>query len=309
MIIVSGLLNVETNLKVKAFPIPYCPIDYPFFKINSNVSGTGMNISKALTELGEEVNLLSFVGKDAEGSRILQEVRKEGIESKYILEELKQTPASIVLYDSQGKRQIYCDLKDVQDKVYPKEQVEKLVAACEALIVCNINFNKEILKMAKKMKKLIVTDVHVIHDAYDGFNKPFMMHSNILFLSDEHLPCQPEEFIIKLEKLYHNEIIIIGQGEKGAMMYVKAEHLIYHIKSVVIREVVNTVGAGDALLSAFVFFYLKGRKPIDALKRAEIFAAYKIGASGGATGYIKEVEIEEWIDRLDFKEERLQELT
>ena len=47
-IYVSGLLNFETILNVKSFPINYFPIDYPFFGINSVVSGTAYNISKAL---------------------------------------------------------------------------------------------------------------------------------------------------------------------------------------------------------------------------------------------------------------------
>ena len=44
---VSGLLNVETTVAVRDFPISYYPIDYPFFGIQSHVSGVGYNIAKA----------------------------------------------------------------------------------------------------------------------------------------------------------------------------------------------------------------------------------------------------------------------
>ena len=47
-ILVSGLVNVESTLKVRKFPIDYYPIDYPFFGIKSTVSGVAYNISKAL---------------------------------------------------------------------------------------------------------------------------------------------------------------------------------------------------------------------------------------------------------------------
>ena len=30
-ILVSGLINTETTIKIKQFPIEYFPIDYPFF--------------------------------------------------------------------------------------------------------------------------------------------------------------------------------------------------------------------------------------------------------------------------------------
>ncbi len=36
-VIVSGLVNIETTLKVRKFPIDYYPIDYPFFGIKSDV--------------------------------------------------------------------------------------------------------------------------------------------------------------------------------------------------------------------------------------------------------------------------------
>ena len=52
-ILVSGLINIETTLKIDAFPIPYQPVRYPFFGINSTVSGVGFNVSKALTTLDE----------------------------------------------------------------------------------------------------------------------------------------------------------------------------------------------------------------------------------------------------------------
>ena len=50
--------------------------------------------------------------------------------------------------------------------------------------------------------------------------------------------------------------------------------------------------AGDALFSAFIHFYAKGLKPIDCLKRAEVFAAYKIGFDGASVGFTDEETVE-----------------
>ena len=52
-ILVSGLINIETTLKVDSFPLEYKPVRYPFFGIQSTVSGVGYNIAKALTMVGE----------------------------------------------------------------------------------------------------------------------------------------------------------------------------------------------------------------------------------------------------------------
>jgi hypothetical protein len=51
-ILISGLFNMETTLQIKGFPIDYFPIDYPFFGINTSVSGVSANIAKAeITQL------------------------------------------------------------------------------------------------------------------------------------------------------------------------------------------------------------------------------------------------------------------
>ena len=51
-ILVCGLINIETTLKVDNFPIEYSPVEYNFFGVNSSISGVGYNIVKALKTLG-----------------------------------------------------------------------------------------------------------------------------------------------------------------------------------------------------------------------------------------------------------------
>ena len=76
-IFVSGLINVEHSLKVDSFPINYSPIEYPFFGVNSTISGVSYNLTKALITLGSEVDLFSIVGNDNNGTLIKTTLRKE----------------------------------------------------------------------------------------------------------------------------------------------------------------------------------------------------------------------------------------
>lgn len=305
MILVSGLVNIETNLKVKGFPIDYFPIDYPFFGIDAAVSGVGMNIGKALTTLGEKVVVCSLIGNDEEGNRIEMALEKANIGTKYLCRTLKATPQTIVLYDESGKREVYCDLKDIQDQTYDIEQVKEEVSNCNIAVICNINFNRGLLKAVKEKGICIATDVHVLEDIHDAYNKEFMENADILFLSDEKLPKSPEAFLKEIEAEYHNKIIVLGQGSKGVLMYLREEERFYQLpavdlESLGLRKVVNTVGAGDALFSAFIHYYGKGLEPLEALKRAEVFAAYKIGESGAAKGFIDEMKVEEILKQVTF---------
>ena len=191
--------------------------------------------------------------------------------------------------------------KNIQDFVIPLEKIEESLKTIDGLILCNINFNDNLIKNAKKFNKPIFTDVQDLSNIFDDYNKRFLKNSDVVFLSDEKIQGNHEEFLISIYKEYKNKIIVLGQGKTGALMLDSSENKIYSIKSVYTRPVVNTVGAGDALFSAFVHYYLKGNTPIECLKKAITFASWKIGESGGAKGFLSESELEKLSDSIQFK--------
>lgn len=292
-ILVSGLINIETTLRVNGFPINYYPIDYPFFGIKSEVAGVAYNLSRAFQVLGDEIKLLSYIGDDEEGQRILRKLKEDNIDYQYILSELKETPTSIILYDRQGKRQIYCDLKDIQEKELLFLDMDKCIRESDIIVACNTNFNRAFIKKAKELGKTIATDVHVLSNTEDSYNNEFMQYADILFFSDEQLPCNPEIFLDKMKDTYSSKIFVIGMGEKGAMLYERSKNQKYYLQAVKTEKVVNTVGAGDALFSSFLHYYGKGYEPVHALERAQIFAAKKIEYNGASIGFCEEGQIEE----------------
>ena len=192
-IFVSGLVNTETTVRVRQFPVEYYPIDYPFFGVRTAVSGVAYNIALAEKTLGNEVTLLSMTGRDFPASYIRAELEGSGISAGHLIPCLAETPSSVVLYDGEGRRQIYCDLKDIQETVcpFPAEAVE----AADLVAACNINFNRPLLAMARQAGKLIATDVHVLTDIWDGYNREFIDYADILFLSDEGVGADYRGFL------------------------------------------------------------------------------------------------------------------
>lgn len=293
-ILISGLINIETTIAVKGFPIDYYPIDYPFFGVNSHISGVGYNLAGAFGTLGDKVSLLSFLGTDDESERILRAFAAAGVSTGGISRTLKNTPVSAVLFAPDGKRQIYCDLKDIQEQqLDPDDQtVAEQINAADLICACNINFNRTLLKAAHEAHKTIATDVHVLSDIHDSYNQDFMRCADILFLSDEKLPAKPESFIRQLEEQFHNQIIVIGMGGKGAMLLDSSTQTVCRLSAVENPHIVNTVGAGDALFASFLHYYSKGLPPVEALKRAEVFASVKIGYNGASLGFSTEEQVE-----------------
>ena len=295
-ILVSGLLNIETTSAVRGFPINYYPIDYPFFGVNSSPSGVAYNIVAALTSLGDDVKLASMLGDDFCAEYIKNSLVKSGINTDFIKTKLSTTPASVVLYDPTGKRQIYCDLKDIQEIEYDFD--EEILRDIDIVCACNINFNRPLLHLAKQRGITIATDVHAMADLYDEYNREFMELADVLFISDEHIGENYSDFIYSIANIYHNEIIVLGRGGNGVAIYTEESGKITELAAYNKVEVVNTVGAGDALFSAFLHYYSKGLSPVDAIWRAEIFAELKIRENGASKGFVTEDEVEKKINEL-----------
>ncbi|MBC8100653.1 MAG: carbohydrate kinase family protein [Armatimonadetes bacterium] len=297
-VLVAGLINMETTLAIDGFPVGYTPVRFPFFGVNSSVSGVGYNITKALTRLGHETVCLALIGDDAPNHIIRQALRVMGVPDRYVLSALAQTPQSVILYDPAGQRAIHTDLKDIQDQAYPLESLQMALSGCTLAVMCNINFTRALLPYVQQAQIPIATDVHAIHDLHDAYNADYMRQALILFQSHERLPCSPEEWVRRVWHTYGTPMVVIGLGSEGALLGVKDHQFIERIPAVYTRPVVNTVGAGDALFSAFVHTYLHTNNPYTAIQKAVIFASYKIGMTGAADGFLDAFALDEWHIRL-----------
>ena len=294
-ILVAGLINIETTLRIDAFPIHYAPVHYPFFGVQSTVSGVGYNIAKALTTLGDTIHFLSLIGEDAASQLVRQQLAQEQVEDEHVLSLMPQTAQSVILYDPNGRRQIHTDLKDIQERVYPTETFSARLQDCSLAMLANVNFTRPFLKLAQQAGKPIATDVHTISDLDDDYNKDYMAAANILFMSDEALPCAPEQWAHQIQERFGTNIVVIGLGSAGALLAVKDDNFLERIPAVTTRSIVNTIGAGDALFSSFNHVYLQTKDPYEAIKKAVVFASYKIGATGAADGFLTASELDIWV--------------
>lgn len=292
-VLVSGLINIETTVAVEEFPIGYAPVEYNFFGVDATVSGVGYNISKALTRLGNRVSFLSLIGQDLAVASVRAEFAANYMSDEYVLETAAQTARSVILYDSEGRRKILVDLKDLQEQRYPMDVFERTIVHADLAALCNINFSRPMLPVAKSMGKLIATDVHTLSDLESDYDRDFMQAADILFMSDELLPAPPAEFSAAVMGRYNPRVLVIGLGSQGALLRIRDDEKPYTYPAVSLRPVSNTIGAGDALFSAFVHGYLVSQDAHAALQRALVFAGYKIGARSASEGFLSAQRLEE----------------
>ncbi len=291
-ILVAGLINLEVTLRVDRFPIPYAPVQYPFFGVNASVSGVGYNVAKALTRLGRSVRFLSLIGCDLAGRMVYEQLRADEIGDAFVVQGGAQTAHSVILYDASGQRAIFVDLKDIQEQVYPPGLFEAAVQDASLAVLCNINFARPMLAQMRARGVPIATDVHTLADLDDAYNRDWLEAASLLFMSDEKLPCPAEEWVRRLWERYEAPVVVIGLGAQGALLGVRADNFVERVPAVHTRPVANTIGAGDALFSCFVHVYAETGDPYRAIRRAVVFASYKIGATGAADGLLTAPELD-----------------
>lgn len=295
---VAGLINIETTLRIDGFPLEYVPSRYPFFGIGSTVSGVGYNIASALATLGDDARLLSLIGQDDVAALVRAKLTEIGLDDGDVLSVMDATAQSVILYDETARRAINVDLKDIQERTYPAERADVALRDADMAVICNINFARPLLHQAEVMGVPVATDVHAIGDLEDAYNQDYMAAAHVLFQSHENLPCSPEEWTRRLQARYGTPVVVVGCGADGAVLNVRDHGDVLHIPAVYTRPVVNTIGAGDALFSAFLHDYLGSGDAHAALRKAVVFASYKVGETGAAAGFLTAPELAMWYQRV-----------
>ena len=289
-VLVCGTLNLETTFPIAGFPLNYEAICYRPFEIRSQPSGVGFNIARALSTLGNRVRLVSMVGSDFLGTVLRQSMAKFGVSDDFILPILDQTPQSIVIFDGAGRCMVNTDLKDVGERIYSAQLFARALQGCRAAVMTNVGFSRPLLSLAKGAPGTVATDLQTASEGSKEYDADFLSAADVVFVSHEKLQVEPKDFISSIWERSVARIAVVGMGAAGALLGVRGRE-VCQVPAVQVRPVVNTVGAGDALFSCFLHFYLDGDDPMLALRKATAFAAYKIGESGASLGFLPEDEL------------------
>ena len=292
--LVAGVTQIETIVRVDKIPVSYAPLTSVHDSIFTAVGGDAYNESLALKWLGDEVCFMSIVGRNQDLSVINPPDRKITLSTQYIIPQMKETPTEVVLYDKMLKQQIFEDLKDLRENVYDMSMVAPIAESCDMMVLANANFCRPFAKAAKEHRKPIAVNIRNYSREKEKYNKDFLEPAKVLYFSDDTLTEDPYEFIDRIATTYETEIIILGQGSEGLILFDKTQDLRVHYKTVKTNEVVNTIGAGNALFACFLHYYMENGDSVNAIKNALLFASYKIGYMGTSNGFMTTEQLDQW---------------
>ena len=255
------------------------------------IGGAPFNFAVHLAKHGEEVCMLSCLGKDDLGEEALLCLEKSGVLSNYIsLSDLKKTGQCFVKLDDNAVPSY--DLKqdvayDYIDSDNVKEDFDVLYFGTFAL---RKKYNLDSLcKLLNRQKfEDVFVDVNIRAPFYSYESVAFCItNATILKVSSEELPIIADllsidsninykEFARLIKERYSNlRIIVITLGADGAYCYDCRKGEEYSCESQKV-EVASTVGAGDSYSAAFLYQYSRKTDIKFCLEYASKIAGYVV---------------------------------
>jgi ribokinase len=247
--------------------------------IEAHVSGIACNVAAGLAALGTPVRLTAITGTDEVGRLIRSHLATiANLEVTYI--DLPESPQTVVLLGDDGDRSVLSDLKDAPSAALgDSPQLER----CSAFVPVAIPANLPAVERAVSAGTPVFVDIQSVAAIDDPAKEPFCRAATVLAMSGSRVTGEPEQWLRRIGELYGTPVMVLGLGERGAMLAQDGGRQIDHVAAVT-ASVRSTVGAGDALWACFIDGYLRGADPLWALQRAVAAAGHKIASIGGTQG-------------------------
>lgn len=296
--VVSGkVMSFELGEKIAIDEIAY------------DIGGSAANMSVGLARLGLKTSVITAVGKDSPGEKILNRLNEEDVDTTHVKSDVEENSNfSVVINTKDGERTIFAYHGNHHNKEY---KIKK-----------NVNSRCYFLAPIKEESKTIEADVVASareNGAYIAWNpgsvqikeganqhREMLKNTTFLFVNKEegikliNLPVKPnDEEIMRRLASFGPKIVILTKGKEGAKAY--DGRVFYRIDIIKDAKRIDATGAGDSFACGFLgkilledFDQKENNKELvcDALKYGTINSTSVVGHIGAQKGLLTLNEIE-----------------
>ena len=259
--------------------------------------GAPMNVALHLHQLGLPTRLISAVGKDADGEKLLDFLRSFNLPLDWVQVKEAQDTSKVVVDTRDPENIRYDILKPVAwDFLEWSPEQDQIVAEADAFLFGTLGTRhpESLATLLKLLRhptlRIFDANLRPPHYSFDVI-ETLLGYTDILKINEEELEIFAEHFGTEatisgfcdyLNDQYPISIICITRGSKGAAIYQKGtivEHPGYKV------ALQDSIGAGDAFLSGFIKMYLEEKSPEEIIEFACKLGGYVATQKGGAPRY------------------------
>lgn len=275
----------------------------PVENIKLAFGGDALNEAVVLTRLGKKIDLISKVGRDEAGLRVLSFLKDSGVSvDKIIVENGLDTSINVVLIDEHGERYFLTNpagsqRKLAEDDIFPYlDSANDIVSFASIFVSPSLDIpamTRVFKRIKEKPDRILVAD---LTKAKKGERLEDL--ADLLPYVDYILPNEDEIALLTGEKdPYINAGLLIESGvscavikcgSKGCIIRTRDE--MYQIPAYPIQKCIDTTGAGDSFAAGFLWALSEGLPLIDCGCFACATASCAVECVG-ATGGVISVEI------------------
>lgn len=277
------------------------------FPGGEKIGGAPLNVALRLKSLGVATTIVSKVGKDQLGKRLIDFIHQQGIGTEYIQQDAQfETGKVNVTLDQSGAASYEIAYPAAWDKIDLVPTLEEEVAQADlflfgSLVTRDVASKKSLLALLKKAS-FKVFDVNLRAPHYSQtLIEHLMQKADLIKFNDEELAeiskamgCQDKSLEKQLRFISaktNTPKVCVTKGGDGALLQLNGQ--LYDQKGFPIK-VVDTVGAGDSFLATLLEGILTNKAPEIALEKACAMGAM-VASSTGANPKITPEELHQFI--------------
>lgn len=283
-LLVIGGVGVDTIVNVDEMPDQY--VDSKAVPpIYDYVAHTGNGVFLGSHFLGLKSKLIDFIGDDVQGQLILKRYAQLGVNFSYLVHE-SGTRRSVNFVDKQGKRMSFYDPRHPLKLEMPREFYLPFIEKSKHVHLSIMNWCRKLYPDMQQFGIKVSTDLHD-WDGQNDYHQDFALQSDLVFLSNTRIKKNFETIMQKIIEKGRAEAVIVMAGEDGSYVLTRKEGKLFHVSLVDLgRKVVDTNGAGDSFVAAFLYGYFQGHDYLSCALLGNIAGAYAVSCSGTHEDFI-----------------------
>lgn len=279
LVIGASGIDIVGRLKSDLNPSTSSPAD-----IRTSFGGVARNVAENLSRLGQPVKLITVIGVDKNGDRLLEHISEAGVDTSTVLRSSQgPTGTYVAVVDRKGELKFGLDDMRLMNVLTPEYLEQNFSLFKEAsLLFLDMNISKRALRKAMSLARRANLPVCVDPTSRTLAGKlvPYLSRFRLItpnsseagLLCDHEFKISDREEAIFVAKHLVSEgidIVIITLAEFG-VCYATTETSGYI--PAIRTEIIDPTGAGDAL-TAMVIFSLLNDIPLDDSVRLGVTAA------------------------------------
>jgi ribokinase len=287
-IVVVGGINSDFVLRGGRVPEPGETVVMDHFF--QGPGGKGANQAVAAARLGARVAMIGCVGKDERGDAVIENLRKEGIETRFIAQAKIFTGAALILVDADGEKSIgACEGANAKLSVAHIRAARQAIECCKVLLMQFEAPDPALLaagRFAIKAGAKIILDPAPPRKLPHGLIRLLDIirpnSSEAQFLTGIKVTDRPSARRAAAALTKQGARAVALQAGNGGDLFVwpGGEQFLPHFKV----KAVDATGAGDAFAGALAVGIAEGKSLAEAGRMGSAAAALnimKVGAQAG----------------------------